>query len=73
VKAEKFRELDAEELQSKVSELREAIFRFRVQMATGQLDQPQKIQASRKDLARALTVLAEKQAELNRAEEGEHA
>lgn len=63
MKAEKFRELDTEELQGKVSELREQIFRLRLQAGTGQLDQLGKIKSTRKDLARVLTVLAGRRAE----------
>jgi len=60
MKPEKFRELGDEELQAKESELREQVFRLRIQKATGQLDQVGKIPALRKDLARVKTIRGER-------------
>jgi large subunit ribosomal protein L29 len=60
VKPEKFRDLGAEELAAKEGELREEIFRARIQKATGQLDQAGKVRALRKDLARVKTFLVQR-------------
>ena len=60
MKPEKFRDLGDEELESKEGDLREEIFRARVQKATGQLDQVGKVRALRKDLARVKTILVER-------------
>ncbi len=60
MKPEKFRDLGAEELAAKEGELREEIFRARIQKATGQLDQAGKVRALRKDLARVKTFLVQR-------------
>jgi len=60
VKAEKFRDLGEKELEAKEDDLREEIFRARIQKATGQLDQTGKVRALRKDLARVKTLLVER-------------
>ena len=59
MKIEKVRELGEEELQNKVTDLGEEIFRARLQKETGQLDQAGKVRSLRKDLARVKTVLRE--------------
>jgi large subunit ribosomal protein L29 len=63
VKVEKIRELGVEELATRVGELREEIFRARIQKDTGQLDQVGKLRILRRDLARVQTVLRERQLE----------
>ena len=60
MKSEKFRDLGEEELEAKEGDLREEIFRARIQKATGQLDQTGKVRALRKDLARVKTFLVER-------------
>jgi large subunit ribosomal protein L29 len=62
VKVEKIRELKSEELQTRVEELEEEIFRARIQKETGQLDQMGKVRNLRRDLARVKTVLRERRA-----------
>jgi large subunit ribosomal protein L29 len=61
LKVEKIRELKSEELQTRVDELEEEIFRARIQKETGQLDQMGKVRNLRRDLARVKTVLRERQ------------
>jgi len=60
VKVEKIRELKNEELESRVEELEEEIFRARIQKETGQLDRMGKVRNLRRDLARVKTVLRER-------------
>jgi large subunit ribosomal protein L29 len=62
VKVEKIRELKNEELETRVEELAEEIFRARIQKETGQLDQMGKVRNLRRDLARIKTVLRERRA-----------
>ena len=62
MKVEKIRELKSEELETRVEELEEEIFRARIQKETGQLDQMGKVRNLRRDLARVRTVLRERQA-----------
>jgi len=61
MKADKIREIDAKELTGKVKETEEQIFRLRFQMAMGQTDGLKKYRELKKDKARILTVLREKE------------
>jgi large subunit ribosomal protein L29 len=54
------RELDAGELETKVRELDDQLFRMRIQKSMGQLEAPGKIRNVRRELARVKTVLREK-------------
>lgn len=60
MKVEKIRELKNEELETRVEELEEEIFRARIQKETGQLDHMGKVRNLRRDLARVKTVLRER-------------
>ena len=62
MKVDKIRELKNEELETRVEELEEEIFRARIQKETGQLDQMGKVRNLRRDLARVKTVLRERRA-----------
>ncbi len=62
MKASEFREMTREELNDKESELSQQLFTLRLQKVTGQLENPSKIQHARRDLARVLTVLHEREA-----------
>jgi len=66
VKAEQFRDMSPEELQRKLDDLKEELFNLRFQMATGQLDNPMRMRQVRKDIARALTVMRERELGLAR-------
>ncbi len=59
--AKEVRALSVEELMKRANELRESLFNLRVKHRTGSLDSSAEIGKGRKDLARILTVLAEKQ------------
>ncbi|MDO4922596.1 MAG: 50S ribosomal protein L29 [Peptococcaceae bacterium] len=61
MKAETLRELSTEELNKKVVELKEELFNLRFQMATGQLENPMQLKQVRKDIARAKTVIRERE------------
>ncbi len=67
MKIEKVRELGADELRDKVSDLAEEIFRTRLQKETGQLDQMGKVRDLRRDLARVKTVLRQMELEKSRS------
>ena len=62
MKVEELRELTAGELQSRLEQLRQEQFNYRMQKAAGQLGQPHLAMAVRKDIARIKTLLAEKAA-----------
>jgi large subunit ribosomal protein L29 len=61
MKPSKVREMGAEELATKERELREQLFRLRVQQSIGQLENAIKLREIRRDIARVKTVLREKQ------------
>ncbi len=65
LKASDLRELDPVELRDKERELSQQLFALRLQKVTGQLESPAKVSQSRRDMARVLTVLREKQDEEN--------
>ena len=59
--ADKVRALDAAELAKKLAESAEQSFRLRFQLAMGQTDGVKKIRQLRKERARMLTVLRERE------------
>ena len=61
MRAEKVREQDSTELRRQTSELREQIFRLRFQMEMGQTEGLKKLHAVRKDRARMLTILRDRE------------
>ena len=61
MKADKTRELDTNELQKQVKDLPEQMFRLKFQMSMGQADGLTKLRAMRKDRARILTILRERE------------
>ncbi len=57
----KLRGMTSEELIKEEQELREEIWKLRLQLTTGQLQDPQKVRRARQDLARVLTVERERE------------
>jgi large subunit ribosomal protein L29 len=60
MKVHEIRELNVDELNGKVKDLQDQVFRLRIQKAMGQLDAPHKTRTLRRELARVQTVLTEK-------------
>ncbi len=60
MKASEYRDLTLAELQQREAEAREQMFRLRFQISMGQAEGVRKYRATRKDLARILTVAGEK-------------
>ena len=56
VKLEKLRGMSLEELGREENEIRDQVWKLRMQLATGQLDNPRKVREARRDLARVLTI-----------------
>jgi large subunit ribosomal protein L29 len=63
MKIDKVRELDAKEINSQLNEAGEQMFRLKFQMNMGQTDGVKKYRGLRKDRARMLTVLNERNKE----------
>ena len=59
MKANELRDMSAAELTKKLAELKEELFNLRFQLAINQLDNPMRISAVKKDIARVKTVLRE--------------
>jgi large subunit ribosomal protein L29 len=55
------RDQTADEIRQRVAELREELFNLRFRNSMKQLDDPLKIRAGRREMARLLTVLREKE------------
>ena len=55
------RGLSVEKLQEKLQELKKDLFMLRMQHATNQLDNPLRIAAVKKDIARIKTIIREKE------------
>ena len=62
MKANEFVSMSNEQLNATVAELKKELFTLRFQLATGQLQNTMQITAVKRDIARALTVLRQKQA-----------
>ena len=61
VKAATMRDQSLDELRGRVAELREEMFNLRFRNSMKQLDNPLRIRESRREMARLLTVLHEKE------------
>ena len=62
MKANEIREMTPDELNAKLKELKTELFNLRFQHAINQLDNPHKIVDVKRDIARVMTVLSEKNA-----------
>lgn len=61
MRADKVRELDSDELRRQLAENREQNFRLRFQLSMGQTDGLKKVRVIRRDQARILTILRERE------------
>ena len=61
MKAKEIRNLSTDELNKKLEELKKDLFMLRMQHATNQLDNPLRLNAVKKDIARIKTIIREKQ------------
>ncbi|MGN0489021.1 MAG: 50S ribosomal protein L29 [Ruminococcus sp.] len=59
MKASELRESSVDELEIKLKDLKEELFNLRFQLAINQLENPTRIKAVKKDIARVSTVLRE--------------
>ena len=63
MKANEIRSMSVADLEAKLAELKKDLFMLRMQHATNHLDNPVKISAVRRDIARVKTVIREKELE----------
>jgi large subunit ribosomal protein L29 len=59
MKASEIRDMNLDEMHSKISDLREELFNLRFQHEIGQLENPQRMKQTKKDIARMETVIKE--------------
>ena len=59
--AGKIRELNDVEIQNKISDLKQELFNLRFSHATGQLTNPMQLVTVKKDIAKAKTILTERE------------
>lgn len=59
MKASEIRNLGLDEIQRKASEMKEELFNLRFQHEIGQLENPQRMKAVKKDIARLKTIMHE--------------
>jgi large subunit ribosomal protein L29 len=62
-KAADLREADESELETRLAEAKQELFNLRFQMVTGQQDNSAMLRTTRREIARILTVLREKEIE----------
>ncbi|MBW2238337.1 MAG: 50S ribosomal protein L29 [Deltaproteobacteria bacterium] len=67
MKASEIRALSAEEMLRKADDLKQEFFNLRFQHETGQLENPQKMKQTKRDIARVKTII--KQLELGKEAE----
>ena len=65
MKAKDLREMTSAELDAKLGELKTELFNLRFQHATKQLENPMKLVEVRKDIAKVMTILHEKNSQAN--------
>ena len=61
MRADKVREIDTTELQRQLNDSRDQLFRLKFQLSMGQTDGLKKYRSLRKDRARMLTILRQRQ------------
>jgi len=57
MKTSELREMTSAELETKLQDLKEELFNLRFQLAIQQLDNPMRIKAVKKDIARVQTII----------------
>jgi len=60
VKASELKDFTVDELTQKEMDLRKELFNLRFQQATGEIENPKRINTVKKDIARVLTIRTEK-------------
>ncbi|HOW98830.1 MAG TPA: 50S ribosomal protein L29 [Kiritimatiellia bacterium] len=61
MKTSELKELTADELRQRLEESQQELFNLRVQQATGQMEKASRLKTLRRDIARVLTLLQQRQ------------
>ncbi len=67
MKANEIRKMSVSEMDAKLLELKDELFKLRFQQATNQLENPMRIKAVRKDIARIKTIIRMNELESKKA------
>ena len=59
MKASEIRDMGAQERESKIGDLKQELFNLRFQHGIGQLENPQKMKQTKRDIARLKTIIRE--------------
>lgn len=65
MKTSEIRDLTVEELSTKLADLKKELFALRFQLAANQLENPRRINAVKKDIARINTIIREQEIKSN--------
>ena len=63
MKTSEIKEMTLVEMQNKLTDLREELFNLRFQHTVNQLDNPMRIKAVKKDIARVMTFIRQRESE----------
>ena len=63
MKANEIKDMTVDELNSKLAELKQELFNLRFQHAVNQLENPKRLQAVKKDIARVKTFIRKQESE----------
>ena len=69
MKASEIREMNVDEMEQKLSDLKEQLFNLSFQHEIGQLENPQQMKETKKDIARIKTIIREVEVKNRTAEE----
>lgn len=64
MKANEIKDMTVDELNSKLTELKQELFNLRFQHAVNQLENPKRLQAVKKDIARVKTVIRKQESNI---------
>jgi large subunit ribosomal protein L29 len=63
MKAKDVRSMTESEIENKITEFQDKLFKQKVQKSLGQQENPHRLKHTRRDIARLITILAEKRSE----------
>ena len=69
MKASEIRDMNVDEMEQKLSDLKEELFNLRFQHEIGQLENPQRMKETKRDIARIKTIIREVEVKNRTAEE----
>lgn len=68
MKASEIRNMTEAEIEQKLITFKEQLFKLRAEITTGRVERPNRFRVLRRDIAKCLTILKEKQGEASKTE-----